>query len=135
MIADFLNKNHHFLLPFDMVFSYPHTEGYDPISVIEKFWQNYDVNDSRDHLVCLCLKAFGLKIDDKVKDISEKALNDYSLELMHLLVAYYLCYIHNIELSGLEIPQLMKGKISEEDMKIRQINYALFGSKKPINQQ
>lgn len=113
-----------------MVFNYPHTEGYDPEKVIEEFWQRYDINDSRDHIVCLYLKALGKEVSDPVKDYGEDELKSYSLELMHLLVAYYLCHIHEVDLSELDVPNLSQGKITEEELKFRQINFELFGDKK-----
>ncbi|TDQ79088.1 hypothetical protein [Sphingobacterium yanglingense] len=129
MISKLLEKNFHLILPFEMAFNFPHTEGYDPEKVIEEFWQRYDINDSRDYIVCLYLKALGKEVSDPVKDYSYDELKSYSLELMHLLVAYYLCHIHNVDLSELDVPNLSQGKITEEELKFRQINFALFGNK------
>lgn len=124
-----LDKNFHHLIPFEMVFNSVHMDGYDPITVIQEFWNKYYMNDHRDHLVCLYLKSIGVDIDDPVKDLDEKELHKFSIELLHVLLAYYIVHMHKISVDDLEFPKPPTSKITEEELKFRQINNLLFGPK------
>lgn len=116
-------------MTFDMVFNSVHMEDYDPIIVIQEFWNKYDMNDNRDHIVCLFLKSIGVSVDAPIKDLEDEELNKFSIELMHVLLAYYIVHSHKISLEDLIIPILPTGRISEEELKFRQINNLLFGTK------
>jgi hypothetical protein len=129
MTKSLLDKNFHLLVPFDMVFNSVHMNDYDPLAVIEEFWRKYNINDNRDHVVCLLFKALGKPVGGVVAELHNEELNEFSLELMHVLVAYYIVHSHKISLAELDIPILPKGKITEEELKFRQINNLLFGTK------
>lgn len=129
MTRNKLDENFHYLISFDMVFNTVNMEDYDPLAVIEAFWTKYDINDHRDHIVCLFLKAIGKPVGGVVKVLEDKELNAFSLELMHVLVAYYIVHSHKINLENLQIPILPTRKISEEELRFRQINNILFGTK------
>ena len=123
-----MNADYFKLIPFDQVFNEVHVPGYNPIVNIENFWKKYDINSSRDHIVAMFLGH----VDDPegmMEQPDKLQLQAYSLDLFRALVAYYLAHKHNFNMGNLDIPFLPTKKLSEEELKFRQFDYALFGKK------
>lgn len=123
-----LDRNFIHIMPFDMVFNEVHSEGYDPLENIEKFWHKYDINHSRDHILWLLLGTVGDRTSLK-EQLSDEQVSDFSLDLFRALVAYYLVHYAKIDIAEIDVPLLPTKKLTEEELKFRQINYALFGKK------
>ena len=123
-----MNADYFKLIPFDQVFNEVHVKGYNPLVNIENFWKKYDINSSRDHIVGMFLG----KVEDPdglMEQPDKRYLEAYSLDLFRALVAYYLSHKHKLSMEDLEIPLLPTKKLTEEEVKFRQNDYALFGKK------
>lgn len=123
-----MNADYFKLIPFDQVFNEVHVEGYNPIVNIENFWKKYDINSSRDHIVAMFLGH----VDDaegRMEKPDKRYLEAYSLDLFRALVAYYLVHKYKMSMEDLEIQLLPTKKLTEEEVRLRQSNHALFGKK------
>src|SRR5690606_20365880 len=78
------------------------TDGYDPKEKIQAFWQKYSVDHSRLHILNMFLFYKG---ETELKEkLSIEEMEQFSGDLMALLMAYYVVHHEKINLDDIKIP-------------------------------
>ena len=82
---------------------------YDPVACIKEFWQRYDMDSCRNHLVELL--TIYLDRERKVNPaISAADVQHFTIALFRMLMAYFIIHYQRINLSGIEISLLRSNR-------------------------
>ena len=97
------------LVAFDLAMYEIHHLEYDPAVCIKGFWSCYDMDSCRNHLVELL--TIYLDRERKVNPaISTADVQQFTVALFRMLMAYFIVHYQRIDLSGIEISFLRSNR-------------------------
>lgn len=100
-------------------------ENYDPKKKIQAFWDRYGVNGSRLHILNMFL---GYRGETELQEgLREEEMEQFSHDLMGLLMAYYVACHEKINLEDIIIPIDDTPEKSEQDKHYAGILYTILG--------
>ena len=86
-----MRSNYAHLILLDLVIYETHRSGYDPLKNVQDFWDKYPLSTIKDHIVVLHPDTVD---NEKMRDNPQ--LSEFSVELLRVLMAYFM--IHTIQL-------------------------------------
>ncbi len=100
-------------------------EGYDPKTVIQAFWEKYGVDHSRLNILNMYLFYKG---ETGLQDeLSIEEMEQFSQDLMALLMAYFVVHHEKINLDDLIMPITEVQEKSEDDKLYAEMLYSILG--------
>src|SRR5690606_3217413 len=100
-------------------------EGYDPKAKIQAFWEKYGVDHSRLNILNMFLFYRG---ETKLQDeLSIEDMEQFSKDLMTLMMAYFVVHHEKINLDNLIMPITEVQEKSEEDKLYAEMLYSILG--------
>nr|WP_288811698.1 hypothetical protein [uncultured Sphingobacterium sp.] len=97
------------LVAFDLAMYEIHHLDYDPVNSIKDFWNRYDMDSCRNHIV----ELLTIYIDRERKvnpAISTADVQQFTIALFRMLMAYFIVHYQRINLSGIEISFLRSNR-------------------------
>ncbi|WP_343321567.1 hypothetical protein [Sphingobacterium multivorum] len=97
------------LVAFDLAMYEIHHLEYDPVACIKEFWNRYDMDSCRNHLVELLTIYFDRERGVN-PTISTADVQNFSVALFRMLMAYFLVHYKKINLTEVEISFLRSNR-------------------------
>ncbi len=97
------------LVAFDLAMYEIHHLEYDPVACIKDFWNCYDMDSCRNHLVELLTIYFD-KERGINRTISTADVQNFSVALFRMVMAYFLIHYKKINLTEVEISFLRSNR-------------------------
>ncbi|WP_336829523.1 hypothetical protein [Sphingobacterium multivorum] len=82
----------------DMVIFETHQPGYDPVKNVQNFWEKYPLIAIQDYIVALQPDT-----RDKEKIRDNPQLSEFSIELLRVLMAYFMIHTTQLDLGKVSI--------------------------------
>ncbi len=98
---------------------------YDPVVCIKEFWNRYDMDSCRNHIV----ELLTIYIDRERKvnpAISTADVQHFTIALFRMLMAYFIIHYQRINLSGIEISFLRSNRFIACELENSKDIYDLF---------
>ncbi|WP_411971964.1 hypothetical protein ACLCDV_18960 [Sphingobacterium sp. Lzh-3] len=93
-----MRSNYAHLILLDLVIYETHRSGYDPVKNVQDFWDKYPLSTIKDYIVVLHPD----KVDNgKMRDNPQ--LSEFSVELLRVLIAYFMIHMTQLDLGKVSI--------------------------------
>jgi len=93
-----MRSNYVHLVLLDMVIFETHRSGYDPVKNVQDFWDKYPLKEIQDYIVALQPDTI-----DKGNLNSNSQLSEFSVELLRILIAYFMIHMTQLDLVKVSI--------------------------------
>lgn len=93
-----MRSNYAHLILLDLVIYETHRSGYDPLQNVQDFWDKYPLSTIKDHIVALQPDT----VDNK-KMRGNPQLSEFSVELLRVLIAYFMIHMTQLDLGKVSI--------------------------------
>lgn len=93
-----MRSNYAHLVLLDMVIFETHQSGYDPVKNIRDFWDKYPLKEIQDYIVALQPDTI-----DKGNLNNNSQLSEFSVELLRVLIAYFMIHTTQLDLGKVSI--------------------------------
>ncbi|MGJ1242404.1 hypothetical protein [Sphingobacterium siyangense] len=93
-----MRSNYAHLILLDLVIYETHRSGYDPVKNVQDFWDKYPLSTIKDHIVVLHPDTVD---NEKMRDNPQ--LSEFSVELLRVLIAYFMIHITQLDLGKVSI--------------------------------
>ncbi|GAA0886419.1 hypothetical protein GCM10009120_50180 [Sphingobacterium siyangense subsp. cladoniae] len=93
-----MKSNYAHLVLLDMVIFETHQPGYDPVKNVQNFWEKYPLIAIQDYIVALQPDT-----RDKEKIRDNPQLSEFSIELLRVLMAYFMIHTTQLDLGKVSI--------------------------------
>ncbi|WP_343570295.1 hypothetical protein [Sphingobacterium sp.] len=93
-----MRSNYAHLILLDLVIYETHRSGYDPVKNVQDFWDRYPLKEIQDYIV-------GSQPDtvDNEKMSVNSQLSEFSIELLRVLIAYFMIHMTQLDLGKVSI--------------------------------
>lgn len=91
-----MKPNYAHLVLLDMVIFETHRSGYDPVKNVQTFWNKYPLSTIRDYIIAL-------QPDTGDKEKNNPKLSEFSVELLRVLIAYFMIHTTQLDLGKVSI--------------------------------
>ncbi|WP_336834471.1 hypothetical protein [Sphingobacterium siyangense] len=91
-----MRSNYAHLILLDLVIYETHRSGYDPVENVQTFWDKYPLSTIQDYII-----ALQPDMGDKEKD--NPKLSEFSVELLRVLIAYFMIHTTQLDLGKVSI--------------------------------
>ncbi len=81
-----------------MVIFETHHSGYDPVKNVQNFWEQYPLSAVQDYIVALQPET-----SDKENLKGNSQLSEFSVELLRVLIAYFMIHMTQLDLGKVSI--------------------------------
>ena len=93
-----MKSNYAHLVLLDMVSFETHHSGYDPVKNVQNFWEQYPLSAIQDYIVALQPET-----SDKENLKGNSQLSEFSVELLRVLIAYFMIHMTQLDLGKVSI--------------------------------
>ncbi|WP_286766680.1 MULTISPECIES: hypothetical protein [Sphingobacterium] len=93
-----MRSNYAHLILLDLVIYETHRSGYDPVKNVQDFWDKYPLSTIKDYIVVLHPNTV-----DNEKMSGNPQLSEFSVELLRVLVAYFMIHMTQLDFGKVSI--------------------------------
>lgn len=93
-----MRSNYAHLILLDLVIYETHRSGYDPVKNVQDFWDKYPLSTIKDYIVVLHPNTV-----DSEKMSGNPQLSEFSIELLRVLIAYFMSHTTQLDLGKVSI--------------------------------
>ncbi|CAM3542793.1 hypothetical protein [Sphingobacterium prati] len=93
-----MRSNYAHLILLDLVIYETHRSGYDPVKNVQDFWDKYSLSTIQAYIVALQPETSD---KEKMKDNSQ--LTEFSVDLLRILIAYFMIHARQMDLGKVSI--------------------------------
>ncbi|WON92530.1 hypothetical protein [Sphingobacterium sp. UGAL515B_05] len=93
-----MRSNYAHLILLDLVIYETHRSGYDPVKNVQDFWDKYPLSTIKDYIVVLHPNTV-----DNEKMSGNPQLSEFSVELLRVLIAYFMIHMTQLDLGKVSI--------------------------------
>lgn len=93
-----MRSNYAHLILLDLVIYETHRSGYDPLKNVQDFWAKYPLSTIKDYIVVLHPDTV-----DNEKMSGNPQLSEFSVELLRVLMAYFMIHTTQLDLGKVSI--------------------------------
>ncbi len=93
-----MRSNYAHLVLLDLAIYETHRSGYDPVKNVQDFWDKYPLSTIKDYIVVLHPNTV-----DNEKMSGNPQLSEFSVELLRVLIAYFMIHMTQLDLGKVSI--------------------------------